>query len=194
MTPFSETIFSSAFGELPPALSLFMDGRMVKSNAAFQYAAREGVTLEEAQRILCGKVERTEWAQGWRPSGDGMLVTAIREDWIRKKAAEGPFPDASVRLIRHDAPFFPERSILLRIAASQKACGTEERIRDESASLFLEVLFDERTKEVTRLIRQAGDVLDILQEAGDGPDPALLAAAGILQMRLERIRTEEKEK
>ena len=172
MTPFSETIFSSAFGELPPALSLFMDGRMVKSNAAFQYAARESVTLEEAQRVLCDKVEKTEWAQGWRPSGDGMLVTAVREDWIRKKAAEGPFPDASVRLIRHDAPLFSELSTLLRIAASQNACG----------------------KEVTRLIRQAGNVLDILQETGDGPDPALLAAAGILQMRLERIRTEEEEK
>ena len=185
MTPFSETIFSSAFGELPPALSLFMDGRLVKSNAAFQYAAQKGVTLEEAQCILCERAEKTDWAQGWQPSCDGMIVTRIPDKWIREKVEEGPFPKPGTRLLQHDGLFFQERSILLRIAAAKEACDTEQEICDESAALFLEVLFDERQKEVARLIRRAGSVLDLLQEKGHGPDPALLAAAGILQMRLE---------
>ena len=194
MTPFSETIFSSAFGELPPALSLFMDGRTVKSNAAFQYASQKGVTLEEAQRILCDRVQKTDWAEEWKPSGDGMLMTAVREDWILERAKQGPFPQNGTRLVRHDEPFFPERSLLLRIEAAKEACENEEKICDESAALFLEVLFDERAKEVTRLIRKAGSLLDLLQEKGNGPDPALLAAAGILQMRLERISMKEEEK
>ena len=171
-------IFASAFDDVPQALSLFIDGRTVRSNAALQYRSKTGCSIAQAVKTMCEIGDQAAWAENWTAEESGMIRTRIKKEWILQQAEKCGRPSADNLLLNRAELFFEEKSQLMRLAMTQEDPGM---IQETSLDLFCRAMACKTPKEAAKVLRLISAELDKRQMMNEKADPVMLAAAGILE-------------